>query len=244
MTKPKLNQIIAVVTGMKTRNEAALKDAHRWQQQLLQGQQRTYRPKDEDGEKLPGEKKAVQLRVQDVLKQVAANLTEFWDAVATQETGNTTARADIVIDGVVVVAQVPVTVLLFLEKQLLDLQTFVGGIPTLPTEHEWDYDENSDLFVTEPTETVRTKKIPTRFVKQEPTKEHPAQVEIIYVDEVAGYWTQKLSSGAIPVKQKTEYQDRVRKLLQAVKVAREEANSVLVDQQKIGKFIMGYLFDF
>ncbi len=52
---------------------------------LLDGISRTYKPKDDEGEPLPAEKKLVQQRVRDVTGSVVAALTELFDVVATQD---------------------------------------------------------------------------------------------------------------------------------------------------------------
>ena len=49
-------------------------------------------------------------------------------------------------------------------------------------------------------------------------------------------------SGALPAKRVNELLERVEKLQQAVKFAREEANSAEVADQRIGDAVFGYLF--
>src|SRR5262245_1517286 len=124
---PKLNQIIAVTAGKKAQAHKAITDAYQTLQKgaLLEGISRTYKPKDDEGEQLPPEKKLVQLRVKEAIRGVTAALTDLFDVVATQVHANTQAKANVAVDGVVLLKGVPVTTLLFLEKQLTDLHTFV-----------------------------------------------------------------------------------------------------------------------
>lgn len=70
--------------------------------------------------------------------------------------------------------------------------------------------------------TVRTKKVPRNHVKAEATDKHPAQVDVYYEDVPVGYWTTVKFSGALPARRVNELLDRVEKLQQAVKFAREE----------------------
>ena len=91
-------------------------------------------------------------------------------------------------------------------------------------------------------QTVRTKKIPRNHVKAEATKEHPAQVEGFYEDVAQGFWSTIKFSGALPAQRVNELLSRVEKLQQAVKFAREEANGLEVEQQKVGERVLGYLF--
>ncbi len=70
-----------------------------------------------------------------------------------------------VVDGQTLVAQVPVTYLLFLEKQLVDMQTFIKKLPTLDASESWSFDASADCWATEPVQTVKTKKIPRNHLE-------------------------------------------------------------------------------
>ena len=115
---PKLNQIIAVCAGKKSHAASAITALYHTAQKeaLFCGLSKSYRPKDEEGERLPGESQKVQATVGSLVADFRSTLTELWDVVATQELSNTTAKADIVVDGATVLRDVPVTMLLFLEK--------------------------------------------------------------------------------------------------------------------------------
>ena len=127
----KLNQIIAVEKGVKNRSFTELTEAHHGLQKpaLLAGISRTYQPKDEEGEQLPPESTRVQLRAEEVLRKTADSLTRLFDVTLTKDTANCAAKADVVVDGEVILSDVPVTYLLFLEKQLTDLYTFARKLP-------------------------------------------------------------------------------------------------------------------
>ena len=49
-------------------------------------------------------------------------------------------------------------------------------------------------------------------------------------------------SGAMPARRVNEILERVEKLQQAVKFAREEANNVEIEDQRIGEQVFYYLF--
>ena len=129
----RLNQIIAIEKGVKSRSFQELTEAHQELQKpaLLSGIARTYRPKDEEGEQFPPESTRVQIRADDVIRQTVRVLTQLFDVTATKDWANTRARADVVVDGQTLLTQVPATYLLFLEKQLVDLHTFVKKLPVL-----------------------------------------------------------------------------------------------------------------
>jgi hypothetical protein len=244
VAQAQLNQIIALEKGVKSRSYADFTAAHQQLQKaaLLAGISRTYKPKDDEGEQLPPESTRVQLRATEVLDQVKASLTRLFDVTLTKDTGNGAAKASIVVDGVTIAADVPVTYLLFLEKQLSDLMTFVTKLPVLDAAETWSYDEATDAYATTPSQTTRSKKVPRNHVKAEATEKHPAQVEMYFEDVLVGYWTTVKYSGALPQARVNELKARVVKLSEAVKVAREQANSSTVRDVEIGDRIFGYLF--
>jgi hypothetical protein len=240
----RLNQIIAVEKGIKSRSQKDLTEAHHALQKpaLLAGLARTYRPKDEEGEQLPPEATKVQHKAEEIIRRTADILTELFDVTATKDYTNCKARADVVVDGKVLLPSVPVTYLLFLEKQLVDLHTFVKKLPVLDASESWMFDASADCWATEPVQTVKTKKVPRNHVKAEATDKHPAQVEVYHEDIIVGFWKTVKFSGALPAKRVNELVERVDKLQQAVKFAREEANNQVVDEQKVGKTVLSYLF--
>jgi len=165
----KLNQIIAVEKGIKSRSFQDLTEAHHAVQKpaLLSGISRTYLAKDEEGEQLPPESTRVQTRAEDVLRQISTTLTRLFDVTATKDATNCVARADVVVDDRVLLADVPVTYLLFLEKQLTDLHTFVKKLPVLDAAESWVFNDSADCWSTEPVRTNRTKKVTRNHVMAE-----------------------------------------------------------------------------
>lgn len=244
MASTRLNQIIAIESGLKNTSKRAVTELYRNLSRinLFTGIARTYAPKDEDGDKLPSESTLVQVNVAQVLKALEESLTRLFDVTLTKELANASAKADVVVDGVTIVAGAPVTYLLFLEKQLVDLNTFVGALPTLDPSSTWMKDENTGSFVTLPVQTVRTKKIPKNWVKAPATDKHPAQVEIFHEDVIVGYWTKIDLSGAIPLTVKAELLSRIEKLSSAVKFAREAANNTEVIDAQVAAQVFSYLF--
>jgi len=240
----RLNQIIAVEKGVKSRSYAELTEAHQQLQKapLLAGIARTYRPKDDEGEQFPPESTRVQVKADEVIRQTAATLTRLFDVTATKDWANCIARADVVVDGNTLLRDVPVTYLLFLEKQLTDLHTFVKKLPVLDAAETWQLDPSADCWATAAVETTKTKKVPRNHVKAEATKEHPAQVDVYFEDVVVGHWRTVKFSGAMPAARVNELLERVEKLQHAVKFAREEANDAEVTDHQVGSAVFGYLF--
>lgn len=240
----KLNQLIAIESGVKTKAERAFTDLHHLvaKSPLLNGISRTYQPKNDEGDKLPSESTLVQVKVADVLASVADELKRLFDVTLTKETANAKAKADVVVEGAALLKDVPVTYLLFLEKKLVDIYTFINKLPVLDPASEWTEDSNNGVWRTPPVQTVKTKKIPCNWVKAEATDKFPAQVEIFHEDVIVGTWTKVDYSGAIPQSRKAEILARVEKLQTAVKFAREEANGIDVEDKKVAEKVFGYLF--
>lgn len=239
----KLNQIIAIEKGVKSRVYGEITDLHKSSQKpdLFNGFVKTYRKRDEEGEDYPPERKKVQLNAEALLTHISGQLIELFDVSATKDWANCYAIADVEVDGVVLVKGAPTPFLLFLEKQLSDLHTFVSKLPVLDEADDWFKDENSGLFKTVAIPTHRTKKVQKPIVLYEATKDHPAQTQLITEDITVGYWDTIKQSGAIPTPRKQLLLERLEKLAKAVKFAREQANSVEAPNQQIGKPIFNYL---
>lgn len=241
---PKLNQIIAVEKGVKAQAETELtKHYHRLQKPaLFFGITKTYEKKDVDGEDFPSERTLVQARIEDELKDMSKALTKLFDVTATKDWGNTAAKANVVVDGEVLIEDAPITYLLFLEKQLVNLRSDIKKLPIYDTAEQWEPNDELGLYQTEPAFTSKGKKIPRNHVKAKATDKHPEQVEVYYEDVQVGKWKTVKYSGAASPKRVRELTERVEKLQEAVKYAREEANSQHVNDVKVGEKIFDYLY--
>jgi len=130
-----------------------------------------------------------------------------------------------------------------LEKQLIDLKTFVESLPTLDPVEDWTFDSSSGYFKSKVKETIRTKKTPKNHVKAEATEKHPAQVEVYMEDVPVGKWSTVKFSGCIEKTKKNRLLEKIALLDKAIKVAREEANSIEVKESILGTNILKYIFD-
>lgn len=241
----KLNQVIAIEKGHKSKAEKLLTESHHRCQkpELFSGIARSYQPLDEAGEKLPDESQLVQCRVSSELSSVLDPIAELFDVVATKVTTNNKACADVKVGDTVLVEKAPVEYLLFMEKQLVNLHTYVAKLPVLNPSDEWHYDDGRDCFATAPKTQIRTKKVLRNHVKSEATKEHPAQVEVYTEDVQIGTWTGTKFSGAMSAKDKADMLRRVEVLQAAVKMAREEANMTPTTMVTgLGERILRYTF--
>jgi len=221
-----------------------LTEAHHQLQKsaLLTGISKTYQPRDEEGEPLPPEFTRVQVSAETIIKETREALVRLFDVTATKDWANCSAKADVVVDGQKLLEGVPATYLLFLEKQLTDLQTFIRKLPALDSSENWTLDTADSIWKTAPVETIRTKKVPRNHVKAEATEKHPAQVEVYMEDVPVGRWRTVKMSGALPTSRIAELQNRIEKLQTAVKFAREEANGMETTNLTVSEKLFNYLF--
>ncbi len=241
----KLNQVLAIEKTVKKQAQETLTVAYQnlSKPALFTGMDRVYTPKDDEGDKLPSEKVTVQTCVQDLITSVEQDLVNMFDTIAQKDLGNCSARADVVVRGETVLKDVPAVTLLFLEKQLTDLQTFISKIPVLDSAHEWSLDASTQkTYRSSPVTTNKTKKVMKNHVKAEATDKHPAQVETFNEDVNVGTWTTVHTSGATTLSRREQMLTRARELAAAVKVARESANLVETQQTLVGKPVLDFIF--
>lgn len=241
----KLNQILAIEKGVKGRYQSDVSDLYKTVQKpaLFSGLNKTYIKKNEDDDDLPPENVRVQFTVPSLLKDLQKRAEDLFDVEATKDYANCNARANVVLDGKTLVENAPATYLLFLEKQLTDLRTFLSKVPTLDPSEEWAHDDNAGVYKTHVVKTSRTKKVQKPIVLYDATDKHPAQTQLITEDVQVGTWNTVKHSGAVSEKRRDEMVDRTERLLKAVKEAREEANSVNAESVSVGRDIFDYIFN-
>lgn len=239
----KLCQVLAIDSGVRNKSKSELTALHRSAEkpELYSGLNRTYRPKDEDGEKFPDERQHVALRSKEVLAKLKDIMSEALDIELTKDVGNCSAKADVKVGEEVVLKDVPVSYLLYLEKQLDDVFTFINKMPQLDASEAWSFDPGQNLHRSVPTETTKTKKKMTPVVLYEATREHPAQVREVTEDVAVGFWSATKFSGALTADRKEVLVSRIQQLQKAVKFAREEANSAEVEKKNASSALFNFI---
>ncbi|MEZ4380323.1 MAG: hypothetical protein R3A79_03185 [Nannocystaceae bacterium] len=252
--EPLLHEILAVEQEVKANAERAraqLVDTFRTKKTHFTGIRRTYRPfsVDESSGESGGERLEADTRLaKTVHEELGAVLREVGKAVDLGfqlDEANTRARADIVVDGEVLVADVPATFLLQLERRLKELRAVFKEAPTFDPVRVWSVDASADkkhVLRAEPVTTIRKQRTRKYNVMVEATKEHPAQVDVVEIDEPVGEirsyeWTGMLSTG-----KHSALLEQLDRLLAAVKQARSRANTATVDRsKKMAKKIADFL---
>lgn len=244
MAKTKLCQITALLSGKKTTAERLLTDVyHRLQKPVLfQGLNKRFIRKDDDcTDTFPDDNQRVQHRVKESLAEIRQIMVNMLDLTATQDKTNCVAKANVVVGEKVILTDVPVTHLLFLEKQLINMHNSLGSIPTLDPQEDWKWSDDAGYYVTAPSDNNKTKKVVKVLVKYPATEQHPAQTDVYNEDVVIGQMRTVKFSAALPAQEKNDLLDRVAKLRDAVKLAREEANAIEAVDVKYGDAIFDYL---
>lgn len=240
--------LLAIEPGIRSTAKGAETSAYHLLQKsaLLAGYSKTYTPKDadaEDWDRKPDEGVKVQVDAEAVLRDMSAELAKWFNVMASKECTNAVAAADLIVGGTVLLEQVPTTYLLFLERQLVDLLTFVSKLPVLDPAESWQRTEGTTAWTSTPVITLSTKKIPRNHVLAEATEKHPAQVTVYQEDVTVGRWTHIKFSGAVPAKRVAELVDRVKLLQEAVKEARDAANrtELVTRLDDAGSKVLAYL---
>jgi hypothetical protein len=171
-------------------------------------------------------------------------LIPFWDAVYQKDEANQRAKADIIIDGVVIAEAVTGTTLLGMESKLGTLLELFSAVPTLAPGVSWEQDPNQapGIYrnpVTE--ERMQSVKVPDHKVLYEATNQHPAQIEKFETIQHIGKFSVKTFSSMISPNEKAKLIKRLQVLISAVKQARQRANCVEVSDVHIGKALTSYL---
>lgn len=245
----KLHEVIALLKATKTTTYSRFTELHKESQraETYSGLRKEYFRSSEDGEELPNEVKRVGRTSSQVLAEVQETLTDLFNYTSQQENGNQHAKATVTVNGRVILKDAPVTYLLFLEKQLTDLRTFITKMPVLDENKDWTLDPASGIYRTEKVRTTRTKRVQRPIVKYDAVIKEgvalPAQTEMITDDIPTGVYETTQFSGALPSPRKKELLRRVDLLIQSVKVARSEANDTKAPEVKVAGAIFDYLFE-
>ncbi|BAY65679.1 hypothetical protein NIES22_57860 [Calothrix brevissima NIES-22] len=240
----KLNQAIAVIQTIKEDSRKRRTEIYHLLQkpELFDGLSRTYEPSEEEGFVYPAESKVLQFKAEDLLKQYEQAAKDLFDFAATQDFANTQAKADVVINGTAILKDVPVTYLLFLEKQIEDIRALVAKLPILDTSEEWHLDQQQDCWASSPKRTTKTKQILKPVVLYEATDKHPAQVKESSEQVPEGIWKSVKFSGALSRSRVNQLKERLDTLERAVIFAREQANAIEVEKKSVSDAIFSYLF--
>ena len=188
---------------------------------------------------------SLETTVDENINYIVKPLAKYWDNVLAKDLTNQQARADVVVDGAVLVEDVPATFLLGMETKLNELRKVYEHIPTLAPGIKWIPDVSNakaGVFMTsDDIVSFKTQKESGFAVAYEATKEHPAQVsKEEKIVSVGKYSTVRYSGMLTPV-EKARRLENIDTLIGAVKKARMRANSIEVVRDDVGRVLLDFI---
>lgn len=242
----KLSQVIGLETGARdeyNRVHDAAKNVLLGGHDKLTGVVKTYEPFTDDApreHRRPQERRKVQVNGVVVLDEVAARLARLLDVTFTKEEADTEARADVEVDGQVLVEDAPVIYLLALDRELLKLRHLLEQLPLLDSAQEWE-PEGRGMWKTKGKVQQYTSRVRRVLQLAPATKEHAEQVES-YIDDVpVGDATTVHFCGGFKPEQVRAAIARCRRVQDAVHVAIAEANTQPVTDREAGEVVTQYI---
>lgn len=241
----KLYEVLAVEQDRKQKaniETGRLRKTFEKQAELFDGLTKRYVPLEEDAERIPDEHKAMVMTVDEALDLSLSTFLKGFHATVQKEETNASGRAVAELTvGEQSFGKLGATTLLAIESQLGKLRELYAVLPTLDAARRWQMDEQLGHYVTEPEVKFRSIKRPKVVVKYEATKEHPAQTELLNLDIQVGRYETVYASGRISQSRKSELLGRIDLLLEAVKVARAEANTAEVAKVEVAQQLLDYI---
>lgn len=240
-----LNQLIAREATVKSRADKVVNGVYHAIQKtesVFSGISRVYASTVDGGMVRPPERTNVQLTVEQMITDITNSWVTLFDLTLTKDVANTEAKADVVVNGQVLIKDAPVPYLLWLEKRCEDMRAIVSKAPLLDPAENWHHDPVAGTWASEPATTISTDKTTVARVGYEATDKHPAQLQWVNVEVPVGTWTTIKFSGKMPRDRQIALLDRIDTLTVAVKTAREAANTYEFTDVTCGAAVLGYVF--
>ena len=183
--------------------------------------------------------------VDDKLRYTFEHLVRYVNAEAQRDAANQVAKADVVVEGRVILRDMPGTWLLGMEKRMAEWRNALVVIPTLAPGERWVKDDQrgKNVWTHEAKKSIRTRKTVNHKILVQPTKEHPAQIEKWNEDVPCGTWIQTEWAGMMTPAEKSALLARFDALSRAIVEARMRANCVEVPDLRPGDALAAWIID-
>ena len=246
----KLHELLPVESSHETQAnkvKADLANTFEKKRHLFEEKRTVFTPSTEGAPAVTETQSDLNTTVTDQLEELTPFLVKSFDASFQVAVANTKAQADVVLDdGKVIVAAVPATALLELEKRVASVLELLKAIPTLDPAKGFTPDSQKagkGVYKARDVRKVRTKKTFVPLVLFAATKEHPAQVKEGYEDLPIGIIAEQEWSGMLTPAEKSKLIDRAEEVCRAIRSARARANEQEVDKTaKIGAKLLKQIF--
>lgn len=241
----KLHELLAVEQDRKNKANIALgetKSVFSKKDAYFDGMVKRYIALEENAENIPDEVKEIVTTVKDKLTEMMESVIVAIDANLSKEETNAsnTAKSELIVNDVKF-GTFSATSLLAMETALTKLKEVYETVPTLDNTRKWNFDKQTGLYRTPEEIKFRSIKRAKVIVKYEATKEHPAQTELLQIDEQVGKYETVYTSGRLTSSQRSQLLKRIDELLEAVRIARVKANNIEAQNVKIGKKIFDFI---
>jgi hypothetical protein len=245
----KLHELLAVDSNLKVqadKTRTELRKTFETKRHLFAEKKIVTTPLAEGGQQSTEVQSEIQTTVTKELEWFGGHMAKAIDVSFQIGVANQAAKADIVLeDGTVLLKDVPATVLLELEKRVKEMMDLIQAIPTLDPAKGFAEDtaRGKGFYRARDISKTRTQKVQKPLVLYPATPEHPAQTQLVSVDEPVAKLEEQEWSSCITVAAKGDIYDRAEAVLRAVKKARSRANDIAVDTNaKIGAAITKAVF--
>lgn len=199
----------------------------------FEGLQKDYTPYDDEGQKIPPERKEVVTTVPDRLAWFAKKAQALIDFRATSDTTNCQAKAQLKFNNIDF-GQLPTTTLLALEKILEEIRDIYDTIPTRDLTKDWQPTQQKHLHKHGPITSYKTAKKTTATVLYEATPHHPAQIKEIVEDTQTGKFQTTYLNGMASPQQKADWIENIDQLIVTIRKTRMKANETQITPTHIG----------
>ena len=248
---PVLHELLAVESDLEGTFKKIVEEAKitfTKKEALFHGFHRKLEMFDEtDKTEYPEENKEIDETVPGKLKYVFPSIERYFDALYQKESTNQLAKADLVVNGETLATDLPATFLLGLESRLKQVRDLLVTIPTLEPGIKWVPDTNrgEGIYVNDPPEEkLKTAKTFQHKVLYDATEKHPAQIEKWEETINVGKFIRTIWNGKMSPLDKSNLLNRLDTLIQAVKKARQRANTQEVNTNKVAKNILNYVLQY
>lgn len=239
----KLHELLAVESDLASKAQTVLKISKGLfgaRDQFL-GKSLIFNAYAEDGPTAPDEVTDVANRVADSLAQIRRHWAKWVNASIQKEVTNQNTAATIELDGLSL-PQLPAPALLNLENKLALLRDTLRAIPINDTLTTWTWDEQAQIWLSEPRYRQRTQKVRKSHLLHPPTTSHPAQVESYTEDVPVGEVETIIYSGMLQPVELRELLERLDETILAVKRARQRANNIDAENLQVAQSLLQYIF--
>jgi hypothetical protein len=204
-----------------------------------------FKEEDKCEEAANSETSVITYTVEQIFDAAFGESIKYVDAVAQKERTNQEARADIVLeDGTVIVRDVPATVLLSLERQVVEWRKGIQAAPVLSAGLEWEDDADLGKGIYKNKHDIkrlRTKNVKVPIELSPATNQHPAQVQLADDTITTGEYVEQHWSAMLKPARKIELLTRINDLSNAIKKARMRANKTEIVHIAVGEPIFEWL---